>query len=102
MGSLSQMCAGLTHHVSPSSLARISNTVPSIVILTGDDDNLVSPSNSDYLAKYIPRAHYEKWEGTGHAIYSQWPERLNNLIAQTISKGREEVEAGWQPTSLLR
>ncbi|KAH9174894.1 Alpha/Beta hydrolase protein [Lactarius sanguifluus] len=56
LGAISQTWAGLTHHVGAKRLAQISKTIPKVLILTGDQDHLVRPSNSAYLSKYMPEA----------------------------------------------
>jgi pimeloyl-ACP methyl ester carboxylesterase len=42
-------------------------------------------------------AHLEKWEGTGHAIHAQWPERFNKLLEDTFADGRQHIDDGWKP-----
>lgn len=59
VGNLSQSIAALTHHVSPARLQLIDDNVPKITILTGDDDNLVSPANSLFLAESMRGAESE-------------------------------------------
>lgn len=91
------MSAGITHHVSPERLRAISRNIPRITIVTGDNDNLVDPRNSEHLSKHMPEAHFEKWEGTGHGIHGQWPERFNKLLDDTFKDGRRRVTEGWAP-----
>ncbi len=91
MGVLSHNWAPLVHYVSPARLQAISSTIPKIIILTGDNDNLVEPRNSFYLKQNMPEAELVQWENTGHAIHSQWPERLSALIERAVREGREEV-----------
>ena len=64
MGHISQMAAALTHHVSPARLAAISKSIPKVVIITGDEDNLVLPSHSLELKASMPEAELIQWEGT--------------------------------------
>lgn len=59
VGNLSQSIAALTHHVSPARLQLIDDNVPKITILTGDDDNLVAPANSQFLAEVMRNAESE-------------------------------------------
>jgi hypothetical protein len=54
MGHLSQMAAGMGHRVVPERLAKISKSVPKVTIVTGDDDHLVDPRNSEWLATCMP------------------------------------------------
>lgn len=98
MGHISQMSAGITHHVAPARLRTISHSVPRITIVTGDVDNLVDPRNSEWLSQHMPEAHSEKWEKTGHGIHGQWPERFNKLLEDTFKDGRKRVDEGWTPS----
>jgi pimeloyl-ACP methyl ester carboxylesterase len=80
MGALSQMWAGFTHHLQAERLAQISKTIPKVVILTGDEDHLMRPSNSAYLKKHMPEAEYIVWKDTGHVVGMQHVERFNGLL----------------------
>ncbi|KAJ7684716.1 alpha/beta-hydrolase [Mycena polygramma] len=91
IGSLSQMAAGLTHHVSSQRLRRISETIPKVLILTGDEDNLISPANSRYLKSCMPDAELEEWEDTGHAIHVQRPKKFNALLERIVKEGRNKA-----------
>ncbi|KZO99439.1 alpha/beta-hydrolase [Calocera viscosa TUFC12733] len=93
-GSLSQMAAGLTHYVSPARLHKISRSIPKIIILTGDEDHLVAPRNSQYLKEQMPEAELIVWEKTGHALHQQWPGRYCELLERLMAEGREAVESG--------
>lgn len=87
MGSFSQMWAGLTHHVQAKRLAQISKTIPKVVILTGDEDHLVRPTNSAYLKKHMPEAEYIVWQNTGHVVGMQHVERFNVLLERVFEEG---------------
>ena len=91
MGTLSQMCAGLTHYVSPERLHKISQSIPKVVIVTGDEDHLVHPNNSKYLKDNMPEAEYVEFSNTGHAIHLQWPKRYSELIERTIQEGKKRM-----------
>ncbi|CAD6884001.1 unnamed protein product [Tilletia controversa] len=96
-GVLRQISAVFTHGVTQSQLDRINREVPSISIVTGDDDHLVNPANSDYLAKYLDRARLVKMRETGHALPIQRTEELNLLIEQTVDLGvQRSKEAYWR------
>lgn len=92
-GSLSQMSAALTHRVGPDQLRRINDSIPKVMIVTGDDDNLVLPSNSDYLHSHMPNAELVKWDGTGHALHTQWPDRYYQLLQRTFREGRQRMSS---------
>ncbi|KAJ3559884.1 hypothetical protein NM688_g69 [Phlebia brevispora] len=92
MGTISQMAAGLTHYMSPDRLRRISKSVPKVLILTGDEDHLVRPSNSIHLKQHMPEAELVEWERTGHGIHVQWKKRFNDLLERVFEEGRQRVE----------
>jgi len=91
IGSLSQMCAGLTHHVTPARLYAISSAIPKVMIVTGDSDNLVAPSNSAYIKSCMEEAEYAVFEETGHGIHLQRKKRYNELLERVFSEGRERA-----------
>lgn len=93
IGAISQMCAGLTHHVSKDRLRAISQAVPKIMIVVGDEDNLVDPGNSKYIKEHMPEAEYVEFQNTGHGIHLQWPERYCELVERAIKEGRERANS---------
>ncbi|KAJ7236736.1 Alpha/Beta hydrolase protein [Mycena haematopus] len=90
IGALSQMWAALTHHVTPERLRGISEAIPKVLIVTGDQDNLVSPANSLYIKKCMPDAEFEQWENTGHGIHSQRPKKFNQMLERVFKEGRSK------------
>ncbi|KAG1774286.1 Alpha/Beta hydrolase protein [Suillus placidus] len=90
-GALAQMCAGLTHYVSPARLGKISSSIPKVLILTGDQDDVIRSSNSRYLHRHMPEAEFHWWEGTGHGISAQWKTRFNELLEKIFEEGRLSV-----------
>ncbi|KAI9441697.1 Alpha/Beta hydrolase protein, partial [Lactarius indigo] len=92
LGVVSQMWAGLTHHVEAERLAQISKSIPKVLILTGDQDHLVKPSNSVYLSKHMPEAEYVVWKETGHAVHMQHVERFNALLERVFLEGRARLD----------
>ncbi|GJE96946.1 alpha/beta hydrolase [Phanerochaete sordida] len=97
MGAFSQMFAGLTHHVRPEQLRAIARSVPKVLILTGDEDNLVRPKCSLYLKSQMPEAELVQWEHTGHGIHVQWRERFNELAERVFEEGRQQLAKGFNP-----
>ena len=85
------MWAGSTHHVQPSRLAQISKTIPKVVILTGDDDHLVRPTNSAYLKKHMPEAEYTVWKDAGHGLSAQHAGRFNALLERVFLEGEARM-----------
>ncbi|KAF8075949.1 alpha/beta-hydrolase [Lyophyllum atratum] len=90
MGHISQMAAGLTHHCAPDRLQLISSSIPKVVILTGDQDNLVLPQHSLELKDAMPEAELVQWIGTGHGIHAQRTAEFNELLERTFREGREQ------------
>ena len=91
-GSVSQMWAGLTHHVKAKRLAQISKTIPKVLILTGDQDHLVRSSNSAYLSKHMAEAELVVWKETGHVVNMQHVERFNTLLERVFHEGSARLE----------
>jgi len=92
LGHVSQMAAGLTHHVTPDRLRKISASIPKIVIVTGDKDHLVDPVKSEWLRDAMPEAEYLKWEGTGHGLNHQRAKKYNQLLERTWEEGKRRLE----------
>lgn len=61
----------LTHRVSPSELKQINEAIPRITIITGDQDNLVNPLNSQHLQEHMLNAELHVVKGGGHAMTIQ-------------------------------
>lgn len=91
LGAISQMAAGLTHNISPDRLRRISASIPKVLIVTGDHDNLVDPSNSHYMKEHMPEAELVEWKDAGHGIQVQFKEEFIALIERVVREGRERL-----------
>lgn len=91
-GSLSQMSAGITHKVTKDQHRLMDTRIPKIMILTGDQDDLVNPANSKELAKRMSKAEYIEWKNTAHCLHEQWPQRFNELIERVVKEGRHSFE----------
>jgi pimeloyl-ACP methyl ester carboxylesterase len=61
-----------------------------VLILTGDTDDLISPVNSEWLAKNMPGADHQVWPGTGHGVIGQEYQKFNELLEKVIQEGREK------------
>ena len=97
MGMISQMAAGLTHHVSSDRLRHISKSIPKVLIITGDDDHLVHPSNSVYLKSHMPEAQFVQWKATGHGLHVEHKREFNTLLEQVFEEGRRKLREGFTP-----
>jgi pimeloyl-ACP methyl ester carboxylesterase len=86
------MAAGFTHRVTPDRLRKISASIPKVVIVTGDEDNLVAPSKSRKLKASMPEAELLEWEETGHGINLQRLRRYNELLERTWEEGKRRIE----------
>ncbi|KIJ43991.1 hypothetical protein M422DRAFT_168948 [Sphaerobolus stellatus SS14] len=91
-GSLSQISAALTHKVTKDRHRLIATSIPKILILTGDKDDLVNPANSKELAKRMPEAEYIQWKDTAHCLHEQWPAKFNELLERVFEEGRTKYE----------
>ncbi|RDB15640.1 putative aminoacrylate hydrolase RutD [Hypsizygus marmoreus] len=91
LGVFSQMAAGLTHHCKPDRLRRISGSIPKVLIVTGDEDNLVRPEHSFEIKAAMPEAELIQWECTGHGIHYQRVKQFNALLEKTFREGKEAV-----------
>ena len=91
------MAAGLTHHVTPERLNRISKSIPKVLIVTGDLDHLVRPENSVYLKQHMPEAELVQWKGAGHGIHVMGTKRFHDLLERVFDEGRQRVQAGFAP-----
>lgn len=86
-----EMAAGLTHSVSREGLGQISASIPTVTIVTGDEDNLVRPSMSRALKACMPEAELVEWSGTGHGIHIQRRRWFNELVERTVRDGRSKL-----------
>lgn len=96
MGSVGQLRAALTHRVTNDELAKIATEVPSILVLTGDWDNLVKPANSFHLAKHLAthdKTTFTVIKGAGHAVQAQYPDRMNSELEANWSRGWQNSHA---------
>ena len=91
LGAVSQMWAALAHSVSPERLKTISEIVPSILIVTGDEDHLISPVNSYYLHEHLPESQYELFKGFGHGLPAQDPPRFNALLETFFDRAKAKL-----------
>jgi len=93
VGGLSQMFAGMTHHVSAQKLRQISQSIPKVLLATGDQDFLVAPHNTVYLKKHMEEAEVVEFQNTGHALHYQRYREFNALLERVFKEGRERVQA---------
>ncbi|RKP06617.1 Alpha/Beta hydrolase protein [Thamnocephalis sphaerospora] len=82
-GAIGQLSAVMRHSVGRDRLERIRSAGIPVLVCTGTEDNLVRPSNSQFLAETLD-ARFEVFEGCGHAISMQEPERYNQMLLDHI------------------
>jgi pimeloyl-ACP methyl ester carboxylesterase len=58
-------------------------SVPTLV-LTGLEDNVVDPRNSELLAERIPDAQLETFPGSGHLFFWEQPERFVEVVTEFL------------------
>ena len=85
------MWAALAHNVSPERLRTVSEVIPSILIVTGDKDHLISPVNSRYLHEHLPGSQYEVLKGFGHGLNAQDPPRFNALLETCFDRAKAKL-----------
>lgn len=78
-GNLGQTAACLRHSFSDARLRKIKASGLPVMVVTGTWDNLVRPEYS-YHMKQILNPRFEVFEGSGHAIPEEQPERYNQLL----------------------
>ncbi|KAI8984155.1 Alpha/Beta hydrolase protein [Mycotypha africana] len=79
VGNLGQTAACLRHYVSDQRLQHIKSSGLPVMIITGTFDNLVRPEYSYHMKEKL-EARFELFEGSGHAIPEEQPERYNRLL----------------------
>ncbi|KAJ3208375.1 hypothetical protein HDU67_006782 [Dinochytrium kinnereticum] len=79
-GRANQQVACMTHWMTTARLKEIRDARFPVLVMTGTDDNvLIQPSSSIYLAAVLG-GRLEIFEGGGHALRVQFPERHNHLL----------------------
>ena len=77
MDAILAQVAAVMGHSTTERLQRI--TAPTLVI-TGDADLLISPANSDILAREIPNARLVKVPGGSHGFNFEQPDAFNREV----------------------
>jgi pimeloyl-ACP methyl ester carboxylesterase len=54
------------------------------LVLTGLEDNVVDPRNSELLAERIPGAQLETFPGSGHLFFWEQPERFVEVVTEFL------------------
>ncbi|KAI8140547.1 Alpha/Beta hydrolase protein [Fennellomyces sp. T-0311] len=86
-GNVGQTAACLSHSFSDERLLKIKASGLPVMVVTGTWDNLVRVESSYHLKKVLdPR--FEVFEGSGHAVPEEQPERYNALLEDHFAKAR--------------
>ena len=91
MGAFGQMAAILTHRMTPGRLAKVSASVPRVLILSPAEDKMIPYTEGENLKRYMPEAEYQCWEKAGHIVCNQYEERFNQLLEKVFEEGKEAV-----------
>ena len=81
---LAQAEAVMTHKATD----RLHQIKSQTLVLTGDADRLISPANSDVIAKNIPGAKLVKIKGGSHGFNVEMPEAFNREVLSFLSSVR--------------
>jgi len=77
-----QMTAALYH----DSYERLSEITCPTLVMTGTEDILIPPRNSELIASRIPGAVLKRYEGTGHAFMSEARETVVRDILEFVHR----------------
>ncbi len=69
---------------STKGLDRPGASSPPVLAVCGSEDAVIRPENTDRLADRWPNCRTERFEGDGHALQAQEPERLAALITSFL------------------
>jgi pimeloyl-ACP methyl ester carboxylesterase len=64
---------------------RVGEITAPTLVLTGDEDAVVDPRNSELLAQRIDGARLEVFPGTGHLFFWEEPERFVHVVTEFLS-----------------
>jgi pimeloyl-ACP methyl ester carboxylesterase len=73
---LAQVEAVMTHKATD----RLHQIASPTLVLTGDADRLISPANSDVIARHVPGAKLVKIPGGSHGFNVEMPEAFNRAV----------------------
>jgi pimeloyl-ACP methyl ester carboxylesterase len=73
-----QAAAGLTFEGVDGAI-----TVPTLIV-TGTEDNVVDPHNSDVLAERIPGAEVQRIDNAGHLFFWEQPDEVVRIISEFL------------------
>ncbi len=68
-----------------NSRERLSDIRCPVLVITGSDDRLIPPVNSELLAKRIPGAKLHIVEGAGHLFFIEKPDEVSQILKEFFS-----------------
>jgi pimeloyl-ACP methyl ester carboxylesterase len=80
-GYASQLMAGLGY---PGTLSRLHTVTVPTLVLTGDQDQMVPPANSDILMSALPDARKVVIPGAGHVVFTDQPEAVTTAMLEFL------------------
>lgn len=66
--------------------ARLADWRVPTLLLAGDRDQLFPPQALEEVARAIPGCEFQRFEGVGHSIYFEAPERFNRAVAEFVAR----------------
>jgi 3-oxoadipate enol-lactonase len=98
INSPSQLRANLVDSLdSDDGVAGLCTITAPTLLLTGDDDFLVSSSALEEIARMMPRATVEIFGGCGHLPYFEQPDRFQESISRFFGEEERGAAAGEAP-----
>jgi pimeloyl-ACP methyl ester carboxylesterase len=64
---------------------RLSGLDLPTLVVHGTEDAVVDPANAELLASRIPGARVERFEGCGHLLFWEEPERFVEIVGEFLS-----------------
>ena len=92
-GIYQQMAAGICHSLTSSDWEALVDSQIRTLILVGDQDAVIRPSNSHYIASKLG-VEAVVFEGGGHTLLFEMPDTLNSLLVSHFDQHEEEAEKG--------
>jgi 3-oxoadipate enol-lactonase len=63
---------------------RLAGIAAPTLVLHGTEDVVVDPANADLLARLIPGARVERFEGCGHLLFWEEPDRFVEVVGEFL------------------
>lgn len=78
---LGAQIAAIRDHDALDDLAQLE---PPTLVVHGTDDQVLPVGNADLIAEAVPRARLERFEGIGHLLYLEQPDRAAELVIEFL------------------